>query len=91
MLLTNLEIHLGASRADSMRHMAQRTKADEIASLVAMLVQTEKFGTSLAESLKTFAPFSIAANSPRDTSRMWMKDLTAVPAPCSGIVFPIFK
>ncbi len=55
MLLTNLEIHLGASRAEAMRHMAQRTKADEVASLVAMLVQTERFGTSLSDSLQTFA------------------------------------
>ena len=55
MLLTNLEIHLGASRAEAMRHMAQRTKADEVASLVAMLVQTERFGTSLSDSLRTFA------------------------------------
>jgi tight adherence protein C len=55
MLLANLEMRLGATRADSMRHMAQRTGADEIASLAALLVQAERFGTSIADALRIFA------------------------------------
>lgn len=55
MALTNLEIHLGATRADAMRHMAQRTGADDLSSLVAVLVQSERFGTSIADALQTFA------------------------------------
>jgi tight adherence protein C len=55
MALTDLEIHLGATRADAMRHMAQRTGADELSSLVAVLVQSERFGTSVAEALRVFA------------------------------------
>ncbi len=53
--LTDLEIHLGAPRATAMRHMAARTGVAEIASLVGVLVQAERFGTSVADSLKTFA------------------------------------
>jgi tight adherence protein C len=55
MALTNLEIHLGAKRADAMRHMAQRTGAEELSSLVAVLVQSEKFGTSITDALRNFA------------------------------------
>jgi tight adherence protein C len=55
MALTNLEIHLGAKRADAMRHMARRTGADELSSLVAVLVQSEKFGTSITDALRNFA------------------------------------
>lgn len=55
MALTNLEIHLGAPRAAAMRHMGNRTRAEEISSLIAVLVQSEKFGTSVAEALQTFA------------------------------------
>ncbi len=55
MALTNLEIHLGAQRATAMRHMADRTGAEDIASLVSTLVQSEKFGTSIADALKAFA------------------------------------
>jgi tight adherence protein C len=55
MALTNLEVHLGATRVASMRHMAERTGASEIGSLAAMLVQSERFGTSVADALRTFA------------------------------------
>lgn len=55
MALTDLEIHLGASRIDSMRHMAERTGAGGLWSLAAVLAQSERFGTSVADALRTFA------------------------------------
>jgi len=55
MALTNLEVSLGASRVVAMRHMAERTGAEEVSSLAAMLVQSERFGTSIADALRTFA------------------------------------
>ncbi|MCH8194210.1 MAG: type II secretion system F family protein, partial [Planctomycetes bacterium] len=36
MALTNLEKHLGADRGTAMRHMAERTGAEELSSLVAV-------------------------------------------------------
>jgi tight adherence protein C len=38
-----------------MRHMAARTGVDRLSSLAAILVQTERFGTSIATTLKVFA------------------------------------
>jgi tight adherence protein C len=55
MELTNLEISLGASRAVAMRHMADRTGVEEISSLVALLVQSDRFGASIVDSLRVFA------------------------------------
>jgi len=55
MALTNFEIHLGVSRIEAMRHMAARTGVDKLSSLAATLVQTERFGTSIATALKEFA------------------------------------
>lgn len=55
MALTSLQMHLGASRAESMRRMADRTGAEDISSLVAVLVQTERFGTALSDALRAFA------------------------------------
>jgi tight adherence protein C len=55
MELTNLEMQLGASRADAMRGMSVRTGADEVASLAALLVQSDRFGTSVSDALSTFA------------------------------------
>ncbi len=55
MALSNFEIHLGADRVEAMQHMAKRTGVDKLSSLAAILVQTERFGTSVADALKTFA------------------------------------
>jgi tight adherence protein C len=55
MSLTNFEINLGASRVEAMRHMAERTGVRELSSLAAILIQTERFGTSIAETLGVFA------------------------------------
>jgi len=55
MALTNFEIHLGASRAQAMRHMATRTGANALSSLAAILIQTDRFGTSVAAALREFA------------------------------------
>jgi tight adherence protein C len=55
MALTNFEIHLGVSRAEAMRHMAVRTAVDELSSLAALLTQTDRFGTSIADTLRIFA------------------------------------
>lgn len=53
--LTNLEMHLGSTRASAMRNMADRTSSDDVASLVTAIVQSEKFGTSIGETLRVFA------------------------------------
>jgi tight adherence protein C len=55
MELASLETSLGVVRATAMRHMAERTGAEDISSLVALLVQSERFGTGLVDALHTFA------------------------------------
>jgi len=55
MALSSLEMHLGASRETALRHMAKRTGEENLSSLVAILVQSERFGTSVADALRTFA------------------------------------
>jgi tight adherence protein C len=50
--LINLELRAGKARADALHNLAERTGVDDIVSLVAMLVQTDKFGTSVAQSLR---------------------------------------
>jgi len=55
MSLTSFEINLGAGRVEALRHMSERTGVDEIGSLATILIQTERFGTSIAETLKIFA------------------------------------
>jgi tight adherence protein C len=50
--LVNAEMRLGKTRTDALRELARRTGLDDIKALVAMLVQTERFGTSIAQSLR---------------------------------------
>jgi tight adherence protein C len=50
--LINLELRAGKARAEALRNLADRTGVDDVSSLVAMLVQTDKFGTSIAQSLR---------------------------------------
>jgi tight adherence protein C len=53
--LINLEIRAGKARAEALQNLAVRTGIDDVASLVTMLVQTDKFGTSVAQSLRVHA------------------------------------
>lgn len=55
MSLTNFEMHLGVSRIEAMKHMAERTGVDDLKSLAAILIQTDRFGTSIADTLRVFA------------------------------------
>jgi tight adherence protein C len=48
----NFELRAGTARAEALTNLADRTGVDDIRSLVAMLVQTDKFGTSVAQSLR---------------------------------------
>jgi tight adherence protein C len=50
--LVNQEILAGKPRAEALRNLAERTGVDDMKSLVAMLVQTDKLGTSIAASLR---------------------------------------
>jgi tight adherence protein C len=50
--LINLELRAGKNRVDALRNLADRTGVDDVTSLVSMLVQTDKFGTSVAQSLR---------------------------------------
>lgn len=50
--LINLELRAGKARTEALHNLAERTGVDDVSSLVAMLVQTDKFGTSVAQSLR---------------------------------------
>jgi tight adherence protein C len=50
--MINLELRAGKPRVECLHNLADRTGVDDVASLVAVLVQTDKFGTSVAQSLR---------------------------------------
>lgn len=52
------EMRAGKPRMEAFRNFADRTKVEDVKSLVAMLAQTDRFGTSIAQALRTFAEHS---------------------------------
>jgi tight adherence protein C len=50
--LVNLEMRVGKTRIDALRELARRTGLEDVKTLVAMMIQTEKFGTSIAQALR---------------------------------------
>jgi tight adherence protein C len=50
--LMNLELRAGKPRAEALRNLYNRTGVDDIKALVTTLVQTDRFGTSIAQALR---------------------------------------
>ncbi len=55
--LVTLEMRAGKRRSDALRNLAERTGEPELRKLVAILVQNDRFGTSMAESLRAHSDF----------------------------------
>lgn len=53
--LRNLEVNMGRSRADALRNLAERTGVEDLKALIAILIQTDRFGTSVGQALRTFS------------------------------------
>jgi len=80
--LVGLEMRAGKRRSEALRNLADRTGESELRKLVAILVQTDRFGTSMGESLRTHSDFM----------RMRRKQEAEERAAKVGVklVFPIF-
>jgi tight adherence protein C len=53
--LVSVETRAGVERADALRNFAERTGLEDIRGLVALLVQTMRFGTSVADALRVYS------------------------------------
>jgi tight adherence protein C len=56
--LVNLEMRAGKPRAEALRNLVDRTGVDDIRSLVGTLIQTDRFGTSVAQALRVHSDSS---------------------------------
>jgi len=79
--ITNREIRAGKPRDEALRNLGDRTGVSDVKSLVAMLVQTDRFGTSIADSLRVFA------DSMRTKRRQRAEELVAKAA--IKLIFPL--
>ena len=80
--LVNLELKAGKRRADALRNLAERTSVDDLKKLVAVLIQADRFGTGVAQSLRAHA----------DYMRVQARQVAEEKAAKLGVklVFPIF-
>lgn len=69
--LLSLELRTGVSRQEALRNLAQRTDLEDVKNLVALLVQTDRFGTSIGQALR------VHADSMRTTRRLKAEELAA--------------
>ena len=53
--LYSLEVNAGKKRSDALRNLGLRTDVDDVKSFTTVLIQTDRFGTSVAQSLRVFA------------------------------------
>lgn len=53
--LLNLELRAGLSREQGLRNLVSRIDLDDIRSLVALLIQTDRFGTSIGQALRVYS------------------------------------
>jgi tight adherence protein C len=66
-----MELRTGVSRQEALRNLAHRTDLEEVRTLVAMLVQTDRFGTSIGQALR------VHADAMRTTRRLKAEELAA--------------
>ena len=80
--LMNLEMKAGSRRADALRNLADRTGVEEVKKLVAVLILADRFGTSIAQSLRGHSEFM----------RVQTRQMAEEKAAKLGVklVFPIF-
>lgn len=53
--LMSLELRAGKTRQDALRNFAMRTDLEDVSSLMTLLIQTDKFGTSVAQALRVYS------------------------------------
>ncbi len=78
----NLEMRAGKRRAEALHNLGERTGVEEIKKLVAVLIQTDRFGTSIAQSLRGHSDYM------RVMARQRAEERAAKLA--VKLVFPIF-
>ena len=69
--LVNLEISAGLEREQALRNLADRTGVEEVASLCSMLIQSDRFGTSMSTALR------VQSDTLRTTRRQKLEELAA--------------
>lgn len=82
-----LEVNAGRSRAAALRNLGERSGVDDMRALAAVLIQTDRFGTSVAQSLRVFSDTMRSKRRQRAEERAAKMGVKMIP-PMVLFVFP---
>ncbi len=85
--LVNLEMRAGKTRLEALRELSSRKGVDDIKALVAMLIQTDRFGTSVARSLRVHSD-SLRIKRRQRAEEMAAKATVKMVPPLVFFIFP---
>jgi tight adherence protein C len=86
--LVNLEIRLGRSREEALRNLSERTGIDDIRSFVALLIQADRFGSSIGKAVRIFAD-SLRTKRRQRAEQASQKAAVKLLIPLTGFLFPV--
>ena len=85
--ITHMETRVGLSRSEALRNLGQRTGAAAVQSLVAMLIQADRFGTSIGSALRVHAD-AMRAKRQNEAEEMAGKASVKMTFPLVLFIFP---
>jgi tight adherence protein C len=88
--LVNLEMRAGKPRTEAMRNLAERTGVDDIRSLVGVLIQTDRFGTSVAQALRVHSDSLRTERRQRAEEQAAKTTIKLVPPLVVFVLVPLF-
>jgi len=83
----NIEMKAGVARADALRNLSRRCGVEDLKALIAVLIQTDRFGTSVAQSLRVFSSSLRTKRTQRAEEKAAKMSIKMVP-PLVLCVFP---
>lgn len=85
--LANLEIRVGRDRSEALRNLADRSGVDDLNSLVGMLIQADRFGTSIARAVRVYSD-SLRTKRKQRAEQAAQKAAFKLLLPLGGLLFP---
>ena len=86
--LVNLEIRVGRPREEALRNFAERTGVDDVRSFVALLIQADRYGSSIAKAVRVFAD-SLRTQRRQRAEQASQKAALKLLIPLTGFLFPV--
>jgi len=86
--IVNLEIRVGRSREEALRNLAERTGVDDIRSFVALLIQADRYGSSIAKAVRVFAD-SLRTKRRQRAEQASQKAALKLIFPLTACLFPV--